>query len=195
MLEIMKLVGDIASILVLVGGIFAFIFKESIKAFFARDLLKKQEDYKRELETYKTILLKDLEEYKMGIDVRRNMSTEISKRRIDSYRTIINSLYEFYSELSLYSEIPNYKIKIHRDKGDPLMMTDVVGDIFYFSQSSQEKYAKLVAPIHLKLNKMIIDKKPIDSSMVEKFLNGITELRKYLISEVFPDDPTVKEMP
>jgi hypothetical protein len=66
----------IISIILLIGGIFAFAFKsyikEWIKAKFKSQLQKENEEYKqkflKELEAYKASLVRELEEYKLNID-------------------------------------------------------------------------------------------------------------------------------
>ena len=197
-MDILKIIGDIASILVLIGGIITFFFKESIKAFFARDLLKKQENYKRELETYKTILLKDLEEYKMGIDVRRNLSSEIMSKRVFAYQLTMSMLNHFYGLILRYNSNPGeegFKLSFGSDEG--FNARDIVNKIeenlFYYSRVAYDHFNKLKTTLPIIFNE-VEKRKPIDKQVIAQLFSNIKEINNLLLLEVFPDDPTVKEI-
>jgi len=195
-MDILKTIGDIAAILVLVGGIIAFIFKESIKAYFARDLLDKKSGIDKDLEDHKKLIIKNLEDYKLGIDVRRNLATEVSKKRLDAYQSTMTTFYRFYGEVDAYSKDPSM---LNKDKSfsgpqGKERIDAFTEQMFYFSNPALKQFNKEFMPIFTQVLDKVAHIKPISKEELDGYLKKLNSMRAFLLSEVFPDDPTVKEI-
>ena len=94
-MKIIEVVDDFASITIVLVGLVGFSLREKIKNYFQKDLIELKESYKQELERYKIDLLREMEEYKMGIDIRRNLSIQMSNKRLLSYQKIISYFANF----------------------------------------------------------------------------------------------------
>jgi len=125
--DILILVSQIVSAILLLAGLLAFAFRtyisEWIKNRFKAEFDRQSESHKhsllRELEAFKGALVHDLEEHKLQIDLRKNLATQIANNRLLAYQKIfeefgvvIRSIYTYVILEDKYREpIADFRLK------------------------------------------------------------------------------------
>ncbi|MCX5903348.1 MAG: hypothetical protein NTV89_07720 [Proteobacteria bacterium] len=118
LIEILRIIGDIVSLLLLLCALIGFamkhFIKEKIGAYFKTKINQQNEFYKhnlkQEIEAYKAALIRDLEEYKLGIDIRRNIAFEVSNQKMKAYQAICSGFGEIIKDMYVYSILePEYQ--------------------------------------------------------------------------------------
>jgi len=110
-ISILTLISQTLSVLLLLAATLAFIFKryinEWIKTRFKIQLEKSNGDYKHkllhELETYKGDILRELEEFKLGIDIRRNIALQVSNSQLSAYQKLVSDYGIIVGEIHTYT--------------------------------------------------------------------------------------------
>lgn len=118
LIEILRIIGDVVSLLLVVCALIGFamkhFIKEKIGAYFQTKINQQNETYKhnlkQEIEAYKAALIRDLEEYKLGIDIRKNIALEVSNQKMKAYQAICGSFGEIVKDMHVYSILdPEYR--------------------------------------------------------------------------------------
>ena len=191
--EIYSLSGKITPVVLPIGALILFVARGKIKLYFQKDLLKDQEEYKKELEIYKTILLRDLEEYKIGIDVRKHLSVEVSNKRLMAYQNVMEAISHFRNLSWLYNKKPDAENKMKIYGGDEEKAWEFIrameSNMLFFSSGAMRQLKTQIAPVFQKIVSNISDIKPVDEDDLNNLSEGIKNVKKYLLSEIFPDDP------
>ena len=174
----------------------SLIFKEKIKAYFKKDLIKTQENYKMGLEAYKANLLQQLEEYKLDIDIRRNLIIEMSHNRLLAYQKTISSLLHFYRLLLQYNYSPSseHMQKIFgQNESRGWKDLNVLEDNFLFLSQNLSEIAKEIGEHMRKILLKLKSGKPIESATLEKYSDSLKNLKNAMVSEIFPGDVKDKD--
>lgn len=186
----------ITPLLLPLGALIIFMAKGRIRLYFQKSLLKDQEKYKKELEFYKSNLLRDLEEHKLGIDVRRHLSVEMSNKRLMAYQNLMEFISHFRNLAWRYNENPNAE---HRETifGKDIekgwgFLNAMESNILFFSRDALSQFNTQLNPSYQKVLNRISEARPIEEKDLNNYDAGIRKVKEYLLSEIFPDDPTSK---
>lgn len=98
--DIVDLIGRALTIVTAVGAVFGTIFHQAvgewIKSRFARTLSRESEELKhqfsRELEAHKAALLRDMETFKLDLDLRRSVLLQIASSKVSALQKIMSDV-------------------------------------------------------------------------------------------------------
>lgn len=160
-------------------GLVLFLCKERIMNYFKRDL-----------EAFKTNLLRQLEEYRMGIDVRRNLSIQMSDKRLLAYQETLSINARLWFEISRYRQISNpEERKLREDR--------IICDAEDGCNAVIKNYLYLPGSLRTELRKMdvlgkpilnnIQQNKPVTDAQFERFTQQLKVLKDKMVSEIEDD--------
>ena len=191
--QIYHLSEKVIPVLLPLGAVIIFALKGKIKLYFQKNLLEDKEKYKKELEFYKSSLLRELEEHKLGIDVRKYLSLEMSKKRLMAYQNLMEAVSHFRNLAW------RYNIKPDAENRDNIFGKDVEkgwrflntteSNVLFFSSGALSQFKTQIGPCYQKVLNSIADVKPIDKEDLKNLDAGLKKVKEYLLSEIFPDDP------
>lgn len=189
-MEYIYKLGGVASILVVIGSFIGFCFREKIKTYFQKDLIKTQNKCVQDLETYKMCLIRDLEKYKLDIDVRKSMAIEMSNKKLGAYQKTITGLLRFSNVVHTYNNLPapERTIKPFRDNLNKAwqFVTDLEESYFYYAEKHRDKMEPLAKAMQ-EIFDITKTGKLIDDTLSEQYKDAVKELKRSFISEIFPE--------
>jgi hypothetical protein len=100
--RILDIAGDVVAILLLVATVLSFIFKEWIKNRFSKavqsELDAKRHALNTELESHKGAILRELEQFRADVDIKRSIALKVAEARIQALQTLSGDLARFSNE-------------------------------------------------------------------------------------------------
>ena len=182
----------VVTIAVIVIPIITFFCKEKIKLIFQKNVIKTQESYKIELESYKNKLLHELELYKLDIDVQRNLTIEVLNKRLIVYQKTISNFVRFQRLILQYNSSPSVT-KMHDIFGANATNAwdhlEFMEENMLFYSDNIGRHLKLIVPNMDNILKILEKGQKIEINLLEKFISSIKELKKNMISELFKEKP------
>jgi hypothetical protein len=146
------------------------------------------------LERYKSKLLRDFEEHKIGIDTRKQLSIKMSNNRLMAYQNMIESMTRLKIIALFYNQnpCPEYRDNLFEKYGgkSQRFLDKGFAGVFYFSKNAKIQFETQVNPSYMEILHNLSENKPIAIENLKIFSTNTEKFRKYLLSEVFPDDPT-----
>jgi hypothetical protein len=95
--DLFDFLDKIGGVLALLGGVFRFLLREKIKNYCEKDLLKEEARIKQELEIHKMTLMRELEGYKLNLDLKRSLQMEFNHRRFLAYHEAVGLFMRFFT--------------------------------------------------------------------------------------------------
>jgi len=99
-------IDKILGAILLVGGVLGFVFRTWIKAWIenkfssaaAAALETRRHELNQQLEAYKGAVMRDLEQYRANIDIKRSVALKMAEEKLDALRTLATTLDKYINE-------------------------------------------------------------------------------------------------